>query len=121
MQSHQLRSQSRSWRVTGLPGVEFLWHRDEVNYPDHVHEGFNIDYVQTGQMEYRIGPRFFLVRPGSFICIDQHSVHSARSLNTSGYAIRTIFFAENFIFGLAAELGINRIPPIRDPVFADPA
>jgi AraC-like DNA-binding protein len=109
-------SEFRSWKVAGLSGVEFLWDRDPSNFPEHIHEGFNIDYVQAGLLEYRIGVRSFLVRPGNFVWINQHTVHSARSFGEGLVVIKSIFISENFVLALASELGIKQNDLVIDPI-----
>ncbi len=110
------KSDSMSWKVAGLPEIEFLSHRDPSNYSVHIHEGFNIDYLQSGLLSYRIGIRSFLVHPGNFVWVNQHAVHGARSLSKNVF-IKSLFLSESFVQDLASDrksMDLNFEPLVRD-------
>jgi AraC-like DNA-binding protein len=113
-----MKSDWKSWKVDGLPNFEFLWDRRNFFYTNHVHEGFNIDFVQSGVLEYRIGVRTLLAHPGDLVWIDRHEVHEARSL-TNDPMVRSLFLSEHFVISLAMELKMNKVGRLIHPVIRD--
>ena len=96
----------KTWKVHGLADVEFLWYQDNIDYPDHVHQGYDIDYVESGLLEYNIAGRRFILPHSNFVWVRPHEVHSARSLSTH-YVLRALLFSESYIKNLTSELEIN--------------
>ena len=108
----------KSWKVDGLPNFEFLWDRSNSFYTHHVHEGFNIDFIQSGVFEYRIGVRTLIAHPGSTVWIDRHEVHEASCL-TQKPMVRSLLVSEHFVISLAMKLKMKKVGRLIHPVIRD--
>jgi AraC-like DNA-binding protein len=113
-----MKSDSKNWKIGGLPEFEFLWDRGNLFYAHHVHEGFNIDFVQSGVLEYRIGVRTLLAHPGDLVWIDRHEVHEARSL-TKDPMVRSLLLSERFVISLGMKLKMRKAGRLIHPVIRD--
>ena len=89
-------------------------------YPDHLHEGFNIDIVQSGLFETSIGRKTFHVHAGNLLWVNHHEVHGGRSISNEPLQIRSLYLSENFVNTVAAAFGVKRVIPLMDRIIPDP-
>jgi AraC-like DNA-binding protein len=99
--------------------IDFSVDRDSHYYPDHLHEGFNIDIVQSGLLESWIGRHIFHVHPGNLLWVNHHEVHGGRSASKEPLLVRSLYLSETFVNTLASALGIQRVDRLIDPVITD--
>lgn len=92
-----MNAQCKNWKIERLKGVEFVVDTGSAEYPDHVHNAFTLDLVESGSIEYRIGPHRIEVNEGSLIWIGRHEVHGGRQLGTRPLRIRSFLIPFYFI------------------------
>jgi AraC-like DNA-binding protein len=99
--------------------IDFSLDRDSHFYPDHLHEGYNIDIVQSGLLESWIGKRIFHASPGQLLWVNHHEVHGGRSVSNESLFVRSLYLSEAFVNTLASAFGIKRVDRLIDPVISD--
>jgi AraC-like DNA-binding protein len=107
------------WQIEGLVHFEFVQDTNSSEYPLHLHEGFTLDLITSGAIEYCIGNERILLQRGNLAWIAPSQVHGGRKLGNERLTIKSIFIPEQF---LLAQFDISPTRPrttILPPVIYD--
>ena len=112
MRNNRLESESWKWNFDGSGDVHLVWNQTGFIYADHIHEDFNLDFIQSGLLEYRIAGRSYLAEANSAAWIHPHEVHSAKVLNHDKPGIASLFLPVHFVEKVMPGLKTSGLPKI---------
>jgi AraC-like DNA-binding protein len=105
------------WNFHSAEEVQLVWGQKGFTYTDHVHDEFNIDFVRSGQLEYRLAGRTFLVTDGQMVWINPHEVHSATVINEVTPSIASLLIPKTFMDSVAVRITSKTVHRLIDSNF----
>src|SRR5262245_59097495 len=90
-------SQLRISTPLGIKTLEVVLDCNCDEYPNHVHDAYSLDLLQSGKVNLRIGSRTFLVGVGDIVWLNCKDVHGGTRAGTDQLVLRSILIPPSFV------------------------